>query len=197
MKKIVTILAFAIAMSSCSNDDDNNPEEFFNLKVGNQWVYKRYTGNETQETYTGKTDTVKVVGTEIVEGKEYFRITHTDDFLDEESLRVDESGHLISSRGYVQHPGTDNEYTESRTILDGVGVMYYTLKDAVSVTVEDKNYEVHPFSGYYTPNAGPGGNEGEGAIDAYANGIGFVIKRYWYISRTSFLEWKLVSYDLK
>ena len=202
MKKIVTFLAVAIALSSCSNDDDkNNKEEFFNLEVGNQWVYKRYEVNESKETYFGKTDTVKVVSTETIDGKQYFKITHTDWIGgQEEFLRIDNNNHLVSSSGFVQHPGTDKSFTDSRASNSTAdfGTLSYTLKDMTKITVEGKDYEVYPYSGYFTnspPNNFP---EGESSIDAYSKGIGFVIKKYRYISSaTGFIEYRLASYELK
>lgn len=201
MKKIVTIMAIVIALSSCSNDDDNNKKEFFNLKVGNEWVYKRYTINGDQENYSGKTDTVKVVGIENIDGKEYFKLTSTDDLLDGEAfLRIDKSGHLINSLGRVLHPRTDSSFTETRpaNLNYEFGTTTYTLKDKTTITVEGQNYEVFPYSGYFTPYPDKNLPEGVGVVEGYSHGIGFVIKKYRYISTaTGFIEYRLVSYDLK
>lgn len=192
-------MAIVIALSSCSNDDDNNKKEFFNLKVGNEWVYKKYNVNNAGvETYIGEIDTVKVVGIENIDGKDFYRLTHTNhQFMEYELLRENEMGYLVSSTDYVVHPGTDKNYTESRTILNGNGIVNYSLKDVMSINVDDVTYEVYPFSGYYTPSPGIGGAEGEGVIEAYAKGIGFVIRHYKYVAGAAYFEYRLVSYDLK
>ncbi|MHA3787326.1 hypothetical protein ACX0HA_03880 [Flavobacterium hauense] len=199
MKKIGTVLALAFLVMSCSNDDDKNKEEFFNLKVGNQWVYKKYYVNNSGENYKGETDTVKIVGTEIIEGKEYFKHTHTNDMFDDASLRVDGAGHLVKSSGRVVHPGTDKGFTDSRPLNfnNDLGTINYALKDMVTVIVEGKSYDMFPYSGYFIPSPQYNLPEGESVIDSYSKGIGFVIKKYRYISGTGFLEWKLVSHDLK
>lgn len=194
-------MTLVIALSSCSNDDDKNKEEFFNLKVGNEWVYKRYDVDNQgiESTYEGyNIDTVKVVGKEIIDGNEYFKLTHSNYlFDDEELLRVDENGYLVSSDGYVVHPGIDKDYNEVRDVLNGNGVINYTLKEVTSIAVENKNYEVYPFSGYYTPNPGNLGTEGVAAIEAYSKGVGLVIRRYKYLAGMAYFEYRLVSYDLK
>jgi hypothetical protein len=195
MKKIVVFMAFAIVLSSCSNDDDKNKEEFFNLKVGNQWVYKRYSVNETQETYSGQTDTVKVVGTETLEGNEYFRLTHTNWIEgEEEFLRVDENGHLINSLGFVTHPGTDNEYTA--TFTESYGKFDYRLDPFYDIIVEGENYTISPYICYYTPTESLG-LAGDSGLNGYETGLGFVIKKYRFVSSaTNFVEYRLVSYEL-
>ena len=201
MKKIVTLMTLVIALSSCSNDDDKNKEEFFNLKVGNEWVYKSYTINGNQEKYSGRTDTVKVVGIENIDGKEYFKLTGSDGLLDGEALlRIDESGHLINSLGRVLHPGTDSSFTETRPANSNYdfGTTTFTLKDKTTMAVEGENYEVSPYSGYFTPYPDKDLPEGEGVVKGYSPGIGFVIKKYRYISTaTGFIEYRLVSYDLE
>jgi hypothetical protein len=199
MKKIVLVLALAFFVMSCSNDDNNTNNKFFNLKVGSQWVYKRYdVNNEGTESYRGEIDTVKVVGVESINGKDFYRLTHSDhQFLDYELLRVNEKGHLVSPKEFVVHPGTDKSYTASRDVLNGNGTINYTLKVVSSITIEGKNYEIYPYSGYYTPNPGQSGTEGEGVVEAYSKNVGFVIRRCKYLSGTAYFEYRLVSYDLK
>lgn len=114
MKKIVAFLVIGAMLVSCSNDD-NQKDEFFNLAEGNVWVYKQYFGRSFEDpgTFTGMTDTVRVVGQRYVNGKKYYEITHSykayDEFVDT-FLRVNEKGHLVNHNDQVIHPGIDKNY---------------------------------------------------------------------------------------
>lgn len=200
MKKITLLFAVVIALSSCSNDDDKNKnQEFFNLQVGNVWVYKKYYVSESRgASYLGTNDTVKVAGIETIDGKEYYSLTHTDDmWRDGEFLRLDDAGHLVYSTEKVLHSGTDKTYKEVRPFMN-FGTMSYTLENSTNVDVEGRSYKVYPFLGYFTPNEGVNVPEGEASVDAYQEGVGFVLKRYRYMAaQKDFVEYRLISYDLK
>ena len=54
MKTYLKLIAFisVFLLISCENEDDKTQiqqEDYFNLKVGNTWVYKNYTRKSNQE----------------------------------------------------------------------------------------------------------------------------------------------------
>lgn len=205
MKKMLVVLAGMAMVCSCSNDDDNNQEaEFFNLEEGNMWVYKRYNVNaEGVENTSGITDTVRVVGQEVVDGETYFKLTHTKPFISgegtEELLHVDENGHLARLSGRVVHPGIDNAYRSTDSLSQGFfsyGVMDYQLYPNEDLMVEGTSYWVSPYIGYLTTPESEGPPEGIGAITSYTQGIGIVLKRIRFVSSLAYIEDRLVYYEL-
>lgn len=196
-------MALAIVLSSCSNDDDKKKEEeFFNLKVGNTWVYKRYDVNTNGvESYRGKTDTVKVTGTEIIEGKEFFILSHTDNqFYDVQKVRVNDKGHLVGVSGHVLHPGSDKSYTTVIKVTFSettFGTKTFSSKPTENITVENMGYSVYPYIAYYTPGEGQNSLEGIGGSVSYQPGIGLIVKHCRYLSNAAYFEYRLSSYDLK
>lgn len=200
MKKIVAFLATGAMLVSCSNDD-NQKHEFFNLAEGNFWVYKRYNASpeNTVGVYANRIDTVRVEGSQLINGINYYRLTHSHNSYGEVKdrfVRVDARGHLVDSDGLVLHPGKDKQYEYTRVINEEVGKVKYKLGDVVDVTVENKNYKVYPYIGdFVSTSAGLIG--GVGSFESYQEGIGFVVKHCRYLSSTAYYEDRLVYYQVK
>lgn len=200
MKKIVAFMAIGAMLMSCSNDDDQK-EEFFNLAEGNFWVYKRYNASpeNTVGVYANRIDTVRVEGNQLINGLNYYRLTHShnsDGEGKDEFVRVDASGHLVNSEGLVLHPGKDKQYEYTRIINGDVGKVKYKLGDVVGITVENKNYRVYPYVGDFVPTSA-GLIGGVGSFESYQEGLGFVVKHCRYLSSTSYYEDRLVYHNVK
>ena len=203
MKKMLAFVAMSATLLSCSNDDDS-PKEFFNLKEGNLWVYKRYFSDSEGQNFVfrDQIDSVTVTGQEVINGLSYSILHHTNSFGSNSEtyqyLRVDENGHLVNERRFVLHPGTDTEYTFKRTLAFSEvihGEITHVMEAQKNVTVEGNNYEIYPFVQYLEPITNiPGGNAGG---YSYAKGIGIVLSWDRYLSTLSYIEDRLVSYDLK
>lgn len=205
MKKYVIFAAFAALLVACSDDDNNNQnreenqKEFFNLKEGNMWVYKRYqSDNEgNNPVFINITDTVRIVGEKVSEGKEYFEVTHTNPSIgynNNEYWRVNEIGHLVDTLQNVVHPGKDKAYVKEN-VYDSYRLNFYT-KENQQIIIENKSYNIYPYVGVAT-GIGTSLPEGEGFHIYYAPEIGIVQRRVKFISTKSYFEDRLVSYDLK
>lgn len=81
------IFIFLITLNSCSNDDsetipvsndtsENADNNFYNLKIGNEWVYEytRYNPNSGEYESTTVSDVVTVESVENILGIDYFKI---------------------------------------------------------------------------------------------------------------------------
>lgn len=197
MKKIAAFLAIGAILVSCSNDDDNQKEKFFNLAEGNFWVYKQYFGRSFDDpgTFTGMTDTVRVVGQRYVNGKKYYEMTHSykayNEFIDT-FLRVNEKGHLVNPNDLVIHPGIDKNY-QFTEVFNGSGYVDYQLSNVKDVTIDDQNYLVYPYIGNLT--------NGKGVVSDkfrsydYQKGLGFVMKHRK--ENDIYMEERLVYYQVK
>lgn len=200
MKKIFVFAAMMAVLISCSNDDNQNPDdEFFNLAEGNLWVYKHYNVNGYGiETFTGSIDSVRITGQEVIDGKTYYKFTHTNDFNSgqpaEELYRVDNNGHLVSPSGFVKHPGIDTAYQFTRP--EQLGSLLYQLQDAVTLIVEGQEYTAYPYEGYYTPDEPDGPTAGVGESVIYDPEVGVVAYRCRYLSGQGYKEDRLVYYEL-
>ncbi|WP_417290225.1 hypothetical protein [Corallibacter sp.] len=128
MKRSIFFLAFLALVFSCNSDDSSQlqPESvnnFYALKVGNEWVYKNYKYNSNTELYedTGVVDSISIIGTEVINGETYFKFKTKTTGNEEgitfcnpngeyfEYLREFE-GNLISDEGKVKF--TNSDYTE-------------------------------------------------------------------------------------
>ena len=204
MKKSIILFLFSAIFMSCSSDDDNaDRDNFFNLKEGNVWVYKRFhfdsEGNPAQNM-SGAIDTVRITGTHIIDGKKYFKVSHTmftgsnqsDERL--EYQRVDSVGHLVNEGGRVIHPGKDLKYTSTTT--DQFGKLEYKMEPEKEISFEGKNYLVSPYVSYFTP-VREDMIAGKGASLEYQEGIGLVVSHARYISSKIYFEDRLIYYELK
>lgn len=171
----ISILFLAVSFASCSNDDSSSTTntEFFNINVGNRWVYKKYTfdfDNPGVYTFSGETETVEVVETVTLNGLIFSKLKHTKTFennpstvVEYEFQRIDSQGHLRSfyagadestnnfneSDGGVIHPGTD--FTYQFTQEEPWGTITYNLAGETEMSVENNNYRVMPYKGVFVP----------------------------------------------
>lgn len=182
---IFLILPVLFFIFSCSRNEENNLEEpaqdtpFFNLKVGNKWVYKTYERNDLQSelNFTGKIDSVEIVADVALGNKNYSKVKHVirnTNYPNNSTLnttfveywRVNESGHLVYLNSYnfdagdntkesVKHPGKDHTY--SYTSVDpGIlhyGSLIYKLYPETDILVNGQTYHVSPYNGEFTPNS--------------------------------------------
>ncbi|MCH2194117.1 hypothetical protein [Kordia sp.] len=81
MKKplFLAFIALSLSIISCSNDGNIIPEpeeNFFALTVGNSWVYEHCRReNQVTAVYNsvGVIDSIKITGTEIIDGNEFYK----------------------------------------------------------------------------------------------------------------------------
>jgi hypothetical protein len=193
MKNLVAILAISATLFSCSNDNDSNNEQFFNLKEGNLWVYKEYQSDYEglNPAFTGTVDSVRVTGTEVIDAKTYSVLQHSaGDYY--EYVRVDENGHLVYNDGYVLHPGTDAAYTT--TITKDYGTISYATGTEAEINVEGSSYTLAPYVGYISANNNI--PSGIGNSVSYKEGVGIVVNRARFVAGLMYIEYRLASYQL-
>ncbi|WP_116787102.1 hypothetical protein [Flavobacterium psychrotrophum] len=206
MKKIVAFAALSAVLFSCSNNDDSNaaPDEepFFSFKVGDVWAYRNYNQNHGGTFVPTTTDTVKIIGTLIFNGKTYFDFETTSYMSGQvvNSLhtyqRVNEDGHLVNQNERVLHPGSDTDFTDhypfTITSADTLGFMATRLYALQDVDVEGAAYSAYKYESYYTPNEN-GGAEGVGYQTFYSPGVGLVLSRDRYLTDADIrLETRLI-----
>ena len=140
-KAHLSILVVSFLLFSCSeNDGVSTTPEFFNLQIGNEWVYKEYSNSnpndQTQFVFTGIVDTVKIVGIENIQGLTFAKKSTKKVSVNNGSVlsdtytyvRVNNSGHLIEisdgdiemglseTTGLVLHPGFDTTFSHNQII---------------------------------------------------------------------------------
>ena len=215
---IAILFTFAAVVTSCNENDDvvqtpETPTAFFNLKVGNKWVYKKYQNSENEPavfTFSGITDNVEVVGEVKVNGLIFSKVHHSHGNYSEPSgyeyWRVNNRGHLIIFRteeieedvteemGETLHPGSDSSY--QFTVTREFGTIYYHVTPEINITVEGKNYSVYPFKGDFIPALSQTGMVTKTVEYNYQKGIGLV-KGVGHTAAGNYSwEDRLVSYDL-
>lgn len=196
MKKLLLFVAAFPLFVSCSDDDNTVGTSFFNLAEGNMWVYRRYHSDAQGQnpTPSNQTDTIRIIGQEVIDGQSYYKLTHSND-IQTDYRRIDGQGHLVSEEGVVWHPGTDAQYTYTMPILS-LGSSVYQLQSQYTVEFDDETYNVAPYVGYFTPSEGSSPPEGVGEIRAYQHGIGMVFRRCRYVYSQVYYEDRLEYYEL-
>lgn len=205
MKPIILAFFAVLLFASCSNDSESEQRNFFNLKKGNLWVYKRYTSTDNVNyTFSDRIDSVRTTGDSLISGVSFVKLQHrvydSGVFSEEtiETLRVDENGHLVNQDNIVIHPGLDNEFQNIRPILVGettnVGSMTEQLQSAFIVTVEGMTHLVFPYYGNFVSTS-PSIPDNY-IFYQYRYGLGLVCQHCATVSGSSFYEDRLVSYEL-
>lgn len=213
----------AIAATSCSSNSDSEPEplpDFFNLNVGNEWVYKKYQNsyeNLEDYTFTGEIDSVKVVAKVTIDGIEFSKIQHKIRTIAGggimnpryEYLRVDELGHLIGTLhgaflyedpttangiNYIRHPGDDITYQNTR--VWEMGTYFWSVYPDTNMLVEGNNYNVSPFVIEYNSTEGTIPSVQKFVETDYQRQVGLVKKTNNFLCCPVYWEDRLVSYHI-
>lgn len=213
----VFLVLIAIAATSCSSNSDSEPEPlpaFFNLNVGNEWVYKEYKNseeNQSEYNFTGKIDSVEVESVIAIEGVEFSKLRHkVGNQIRYEYLRVDEFGHLVGNTyfltaaddpagtgvklNHVKHPGDDITY--QNTLVQESGTTFASVFPNSNIIVEGNNYTVSPLVLEYTSPEGTVPMINKSVESNYQRQIGLVKKTNAYVFGNVFWEDRLVSYHI-
>lgn len=203
----------AMIVCSCSTNSDSQPDptpEFFNLNVGNEWVYKEYSRQFDSLPYefNGKIDSVKVESTVNIEGLTFSKLRHKiGNSVKYEFLRVDELGHLVGNNlllidvpltaeglKSVKHPGNDTAY--ENTLVKETGTTFSSVFPNQDIVVEGNSYIVSPFVFQYTSPAGETPIIHKSVSTDYQRQVGLVRKSDGYASGRLSWENRLVWYHL-
>ncbi len=219
----VLLLFVCTLFYSCSDNDDNDDNdgqtqssEFFNLNVGNKWVYKRYNYNTNSEQFifSGIVDTVKIVEMVNYQGFTFAKRSSqkvnasngVGQTITYSYLRVNNLGHLVSiddiynygnlneTSGITLHPGEDYDFVYSQ-VFD-YGTLDYQLYDLTNVTVEGNNYSILPYKGIFTPNPSYPDLVSKVVEFNYEENIGLVNNVCHAVASDYKWEDRLISYQL-
>ena len=221
---LITVL---LAVVSCRTEEtqtlDLAEDPFFNLNVGNQWVYKTYnnpdfTNPQSVATFTGRVDSVSIVSTTNIQGftvakertKTHFPNSNLNGNVSYRYLRVNTKGHLVSypasgnigiseTGGHVLHPGMDINYIYNNPIFDLgpgspiIGNVLYQLQNEANIIVEGTSYTVFPYKGVFTPISTTTGLLPKTQDISYKKGLGLVKEICHAVYGLDYLETRLVS----
>lgn len=199
---------------SCSSDDNTIPEpeeSFYALRVGNSWVYEHHRRVNPQSTdfeNINVTDSVKIVGTEEINGNTFFKFrTRTSGNEANQAfcspngenfkfLR-DSLGYLINDAGKVQFSpqGDTNEYVLDVTSFNRL--IYSLSTESEVVTTPAGDFDCHWMNLYTRDN---GSDERSVGTSKYyrMEGIGEVFTTSSWASRPLHtVEKRLVSYTVQ
>lgn len=128
MKSVFFVLSLLIVISSCSSDDNaepqqNNPKEnFYGMETGKMWSYKFYERIDNTDEFEdlGAESQVEVINTTTIDGEDYFTIETKTTYGDRpcavcpEEGRIttqvrDSLGYLINIDGKILFSGLDIE----------------------------------------------------------------------------------------
>jgi len=213
------ILAISFFLLSCSRSEDPIEETteatpFFNLNVGNEWVYKTYDRPDFNSDFkfNGQIDTLKIISEETSNNKKYYKITHSNrnqfsNYI--EYWRVNKNGYLVylssidfdkgntlDTNEAVKHPGKDYSLIYPDNNYIEYGSLIYKLYPETTLTIDNQNYKVYPFKGQFTPNDQNPNLIPKVVERNYSEGIGLVKHVSHSVSGTYNFEDRLVSYKI-
>lgn len=217
---LFALLAVFFMLTSCSRSEDGINEEatespFFNLKVGNEWVYKTYDRQDftSELKFNGKIDTLKIVEEVNLNNKKYAKVRHSykdNSNQNYEYWRVNNKGHLVSLSSYyfnqgtssdnleiVKHTGKDFDYSYTDPALSNYGNITYKLYPETSITVNNQSYIVFPYNGHFTPNAQNPNLLPKVVEYNYKKGVGMIKSICHSVAGTYNFEEHLENYSLK
>ena len=225
----ILLIAFTFLVISCRSTDEspviNQPDDaFFNINVGNKWVYKTYENNDftnpqIPSLFKGRVDSVSIVGTVNIAGltfaKQRTKIIYPNSNMNNTEsfryLRVNSKGHLIyiynpndpnisETSGTVLHPGTDSKYTYSYDYMEGdqaIVNLIYKLGTDKNIEVEGNSYSVKPYVADITPISNNPALLKKTQDICYKKGVGLVREICHVVYGKGFIETRLVSYSVK
>lgn len=216
-------------MISCRSTDETpvqvqEPAPFFNINVGNKWVYKTYENNDftnpqSPTTFKGRIDSVSIVGTVNIAGltfaKQRTKIIDPNSNLNNREnfryLRVNSKGHLVyiynlndpnitETSGHVLHPGIDKTFTYSYDFMEMnqiMGNLFYQINSEKNVQIEGNSYLVTPYLGAFTPSSNQPNLIKKTQEISYKKGLGLVKEICHSLYGKNYLETRLVSATIK
>lgn len=219
----LTFLMLLLLVSSCTRtesiENDITDAPFFNLKVGNEWVYKTYDRQDftSEPKPTGEIDSVKIVSIVTLNAKNYFKVENINRQLVNNSpsrtvtynyWRLNDKGHLVSLSSYyfdqgnssdavesVKHSGNDKDY--SYTDKSYYGDVVYKLYPKTNIIMNSQSYEVVPYNGQFTPKKEFPNMISKMQENNYKAGIGLVKSVCHTFDGTYNFEQHLESYSIK
>jgi len=215
MKRVFYVsFIFSLFFIACNNDDDSSGDEqevvenFYALKVGNNWKYEYYRRVvQTEEFETMDIiEEVLITETTIIDGETYFVFQSTTTGNDNDFLNIPENGVTTNNKrdslGYLvdinHHILFSNENTEDYLISDNEwGDVYGVLKE------ETENIEVA--SGTFVCNQNeiyallePNGEISPGRDRIYfSDGVGEIFREYSSVSNPDHRwEKRLIEFEI-
>lgn len=210
---IMGAIALTVAFSSCKKEKDETtptsqpeatPTSYYKLKVGNYWVYERWTVDTNgTETNTGFLDSAYVLSDTTFNGNTYYDY-RCPPFNNTVTLVRDSSGYLVGVGGEIlSAPPTNTSVFRTGYVLVNqdtlADVAYFMTSGMLSIAVPAGNFQcvqlnvAHTFRPPFdvTLNNGPNPKTFN---EEYANGEGKVRYSYYYTSMASKIEDRLLRY---
>ncbi|MBA7563039.1 hypothetical protein ES708_04692 [subsurface metagenome] len=215
MKKLFVLGITVAILISCGKEDDSplDPDldsnlNYMPLEIGNYWVYQHFDidalGNETA---LSRIDSVIITRDTIISLKRYFILEGTNyPYIPREwgivDMLRDSSGYLVNHEGHIRF--AEDNFTD--TLVSKIEIIgedtLYTLtykmeKPDHPITVPCGTYNVLNFRGtVYTPEKIPGIENPRYMNTYFADGTGKVLSTYFYLTRLSISEKRLIRYRI-
>ncbi len=208
MKKILLVMIIGFVLISCNKEDTVTNQsvqtesltDYFPMTNGSYWVYKMYTADSTL-VFTEQTaiDSVVIIKDSLLNGHQYkvFRSTFRGDLL-----RRDSAGIIVNENGLRLFTlKTDLKYLEDWYLPAEDSEYHYTSKLASAdsiFSVPSGSYNTKHVNGAIERKyASPPSMKMRYFKYAYAKGIGLVYSRIVYSFDASYVEAKLIKYQIK
>jgi hypothetical protein len=204
MKKLILVIIPMLAFVAVSCKKNSEPPvpaaDYFNLKVGNYWIYANYTSDSTGVFKpTGKFDSEYIEKDTMIRGFTYYkllmRLLGTEPLFPE-FLR-DSSGYLVESRGYrlaSDFNFTDVMEIDTTELIIFSAFLKMTGKDSV-VTIPAGDFPSITSRETFIPSPpNPHSYPVRYGYDVYGKSVGRIKSHVFYWSGFGQIETRLVRY---
>lgn len=213
MKNYLLLACLVVFCISCSTDDNTTPEpeeNFYALTVGNSWVYEHFRRENIQSDIfnnTGVIDSVKIVGTETINQKLFYKfrirtsgndtniplcVTNGERFV----YFRDSLGYLITDGGKVEFSREDDqEFLQTESSFFNIYTALGDGNQMISTTAGNFDCGWMEIYAKEVPTL-----ELFPALDKnyYAEGIGKILNTTSFVSQNiHVIERRLLSYDIQ
>ena len=194
MRSLLVSIILSSFLLSCSPDDITPVDSgFYNLKLGNSWVYYYEIAASTSTPefqLTNVVDSIQIVAIETINGKDFYQFRKRTSGNELEIVdynpngetfffRRDSSGYLIDEQGIIQFSNSDFSPRLARQ-EEWADIYELTHEDPVLVSVEAGEFSCLQMERYAYLEEFDYIQEGR-EYTYYAEGIGLVERTYGYV----------------
>ncbi len=136
MKKFIFLLQLFLILFfySCKDSDTPNSNNFYPLAVDNYWIYEKFNIDENgNSSPTNHRDTIRVIGTENINGTNYYVLEKINGLSSSIEYRRDSLGYIVNEKGEFVYSFLDTQDDETVTYSIIVSDPYgFTFENTIS-----------------------------------------------------------------
>jgi hypothetical protein len=175
---------------------------YFPLDSGSYWVFEHVSVDTNGNESFLQTDSVRVMGDSVIGGNTY-KIFKNFGFSFFSALYRDSSNCIVNEKGEIVFAANllgqsisfrRDSNASAGLILESIDSMQTAMRTVNVAAGSFNTFERSTFTTFYIP---VGGGNPRRMLSNFSEGIGFVRQQYAYSSQTSYIERRLLRYNIQ